>query len=455
MGAKKSKPATKPSPTAPSADSTTIPPPAVPSPVKKRVSIDTKLAKKTRYTVEDVRSLHEKFSVVAAQSQPVNRITREQFRDVLADHSVSWRTDVFCARLFDYFDQRVDGTINFGEFVRGLALASSGDPRDKLKLSFDVFDVEGTGTIARWEMRQVLEGIFVSGKQFETDDHAKEGKEEKEKHSIQIETFVNDVFTSYDKDKSGQLSFMEYMQASMKYPKLTDFMNGAENFCDSTSSASSTSNTTATSEVEKLLRSLESHNEEQARRVASIEQMIQMSSSTTSHVRPHHDDHHVTITRDQILNLKTTFDRLSKETIESPNEIEKQQFKDVLDEFQISWKNDDYLNRLFDVVDTHGSNTINYQECLVGLSMLMNGNPQERLTLSFELFDVDGTGTISKQEMLTVLRAADKNATSDMETAKFVEKIFHRSDKNHSGTLTLREFSNACMKFEDLQLMRK
>ena len=85
----------------------------------------------------------------------------------------------------------------------------------------------------------------------------------------------------------------------------------------------------------------------------------------------------------------------------------------------------------------------------------MNGNPQERLTLSFELFDVDGTGTISKQEMLTVLRAADKNATSDMETAKFVEKIFHRSDKNHSGTLTLREFSNACMKFEDLQLVRK
>ena len=111
--------------------------------------------------------------------------------------------------------------------------------------------------------------------------------------------------------------------------------------------------------------------------------------------------------------MKTTFDRLSKETIESPNEIEKQQFKDVLDEFLISWKNDDYLNRLFDVVDKHGSNTINYQECLVGLSMLMNGNPQERLTLSFELFDVDGTGTISKQEMLTVLRAADKNATSD------------------------------------------
>jgi len=53
--------------------------------------------------------------------------------------------------------------------------------------------------------------------------------------------------------------------------------------------------------------------------------------------------------------------------------------------------------------------------------MLMNGNPQERLTLSFELFDVDGTGTTSKQEMLTVLRAADKNATSDTETAKFVK----------------------------------
>ena len=83
-----------------------------------------------------------------------------------------------------------------------------------------------------------------------------------------------------------------------------------------------------------------------------------------------------------------------------------------------------FESSLWCCLDTHGSNTINYQECLVGLSMLMNGNPQERLTLSFELFDVDGTGTTSKQEMLTVLRAADKNATSDTETAKFVEKKY-------------------------------
>ena len=124
--------------------------------------------------------------------------------------------------------------------------------------------------------------------------------------------------------------------------------------------------------------------------------------------------------------------------------------KDVLDEFHIEWKNDDYLNRLFDVVDTHGSNTINYQECLIGLSMLLDGSPHERLSLSFELFDVNGSGTISKTEMTTVLRALGKENTLEQDINLFVEQIFQQADKNQSGSLTLREFVNAALKFNDL-----
>jgi len=472
MGSKKSKPTatseTLP-PTAPSAPTSTrnIPPISgtkqskEPNESKQRKhtketatksSLATKLADSTRYNIDDVRSLHEEFRSIASRTKPVNRITKEQFRDILSDHRVPWRSDKFVSRLFDYFDQREDGSINFGEFVRGLALASSGDPRDKLKLSFDVFDVEGTGTIARWEMRQVLEGIFVTADQFQ---HGVEADAEKvrQQKSSQIENFVNQVFSSYDKDQTNQLSFMEYMQAAMKYPKLTDFMSSAAMF--NTNAAVSNTSRTAGERQQRMLSALEVRSNNQEQRLDIVAATVNPATSTISHVRPHHDDHHVSITRDQILKLKITFDRLSKETTESPNEIEPQQFKDVLNEFGIEWKNDDYLNRLFDVVDTHGNNTINYQECLVGLSMLIHGNTQEKLMLSFELFDVDGTGTISKNEMMTVLRASGDQNTTESDTAQFVERIFTKSDKNHSGTLTLREFTNAVLRFQEELLVVK
>ena len=445
MGNKKSKPQGKevtPPPVQTEASSSSTP---TPTPQNKRPSLNTKLAEATRYTTADVRSLHTEFKSIAARTIPANRITREQFRDILSDHRVSWRSDTFCARLFDYFDKREDGSINFGEFVRGLALASSGDPRDKLKLSFDVFDVEGTGTIARWEMRQVLEGIFVTAEHFQYEEadgssqqQAEESRQEVEtslqkehrqqQRATQIETFVNTIFTSYDKDQTGQLSFMEYMQAAMKYPNLTSFMKNAASIFEHSSKTEG----------------------EAKKNTPTADLCTAAPQSFYSCVRPHHNDHHVNISKNEILTLKTTFDRLSRESTESPNEIEKQQFKDVLDEFNIEWKNDDYLNRLFDVVDTHGSNTINYQECLIGLSMLLDGSPHERLSLSFELFDVNGSGTISKSEMTTVLRALGKENTVEQDITSFVEQIFQQADKNQSGSLTLREFVNAALKFNDL-----
>ena len=447
MGAKKSKP----SPIAPSTATSSTPalPPTTTttsSSTPKRKNLNTKLADATRYNLADVRSLHEEFCSIAKRTQPVNRITKAQFRDILSDHRVPWRSDVFVNRLFDFFDKREDGSINFGEFVRGLALASSGDPRDKLKLSFDVFDVEGTGTIARWEMKQVLEGIFVTAEQFQ--HGAAAGETIRTQKASQIETFVNNVFASYDKDKTGQLSFMEYMQAAMKYPNLTDFMSTSmfkmDEHSQSVTKSEETTTLTTMTPAEKRLQALETRNQNQKQKLEDISHKIG-SVSMTSHIRPHHNDHTINISRKQILKLKATFDRLSKETKESPNEIEKQQLKDVFDTMGIDWKNDDYLNRLFDVVDTHGSNTINYQECLIGLSMLMNGNPQERLALSFELFDVDGTGTITKNEMMTVLRASSSN-DNETDTLQFVNDVFQTVDKQQNGCLTLREFTNACLK---------
>ena len=127
-------------------------------------AVIARMAGRTRYTVDDVRDLHAAFQKVAAASPAhPDQITHAQFNAVLDAHDIDWRSDAFSRRLFTYFDQSNEGTINFAEFVRGLSVLSNSTPRDKLKLSFDMYDLEGSGRIAKWEMKNILTGIFASG----------------------------------------------------------------------------------------------------------------------------------------------------------------------------------------------------------------------------------------------------------------------------------------------------
>ena len=120
-------------------------------------AIISRVAGRTRYTVDHVRDLYARFQAVAQESpEHPDQITRAQFNAVLDDHDIDWRSDAFSKRLFTYFDQNNEGTINFAEFVRGLSVLSNSTPREKLKLSFDMYDLEGSGRIAKWEMKKWL-----------------------------------------------------------------------------------------------------------------------------------------------------------------------------------------------------------------------------------------------------------------------------------------------------------
>merc|ERR1712232_46985 len=53
----------------------------------------------------------------------------------------------------------------------------------------------------------------------------------------------------------------------------------------------------------------------------------------------------------------------------------------------------------------------------------------------FERYDSDGNGTISEEELVTVLTALDPNITADM-----ARKLYHQSDSNMDGEVDLDEF---------------
>jgi len=64
-------------------------------------------------------------------------------------------------RLFRVFDHNQSGNINFKEFILGMSVITRGSAVEKFKLSFDIYDVDGSGSIDKSEMREVIFLIFL------------------------------------------------------------------------------------------------------------------------------------------------------------------------------------------------------------------------------------------------------------------------------------------------------
>ena len=238
-----------------------------------------------------------------------------------------------------------------------------------------MYDLEGSGRIAKWEMKNILTGIFASGgKALPSPSADSEAAASSGSSSVDLSAakakiagFVDEVYEHYDKDKSGSLSFMEYMQAAMKYPGLKDFMNGTAAF-DAGGGASESTEESA-------------GNEAKAAAVTTPAPATEVSLDAASHVRKKFDPK-VGWTTEEVRALKVRFDALDKKSSDAPGAITREQFRKVLDEYAVDWRNDAFLNRIFDAVDVSGSNTVQWRECLAGMSALLKtGSAIDRLEL--------------------------------------------------------------------------
>ena len=85
-------------------------------------------------------------------------------------------------------------------------------------------------------MKLVLEQIFVDADKYFTNNGVSGGDTNesnstglgKDELREKISIAVDSIFKSFDKDETGKLTFMEYVQASMSLPELTDFMKGVD-----------------------------------------------------------------------------------------------------------------------------------------------------------------------------------------------------------------------------------
>ncbi|XP_019856436.1 PREDICTED: NADPH oxidase 5-like [Amphimedon queenslandica] len=118
------------------------------------------------------------------------------------------QSSFFASRFFSIFDKDGNGFISLNEMINGVTLLMNGTQLDKLKFLFQVYDVDGDGSIDYDELRIMLKSC-VSESSLSIDEE-------------NLDTLTNTFFDFADADNNGSISFEELKNVFDKYPDIID-----------------------------------------------------------------------------------------------------------------------------------------------------------------------------------------------------------------------------------------